>query len=324
MHIVVLDSYTLNPGDLDWTALEALGSVTLYDRTAPGDVLARSQGADALLTNKVVLSGETIARLPDLKYIGVMATGYNVVDVEAAKARGIPVTNAAGYSTFSTAQHTMALLLELSNRVGQHQASVQQGDWVRCPDFTYQLGPLVELAGKTLGIVGFGRIGQAVAQMAQGFGMQILSYHTHPERDARPGVEFVSLDEVFRRSDVVTLHCPLTADNQGMVNRERLSTMKRSAWLINTGRGPLVHEADLREALEAGTIAGAALDVLSSEPPAADNPLLGAKNCLVTPHIAWASYEARSRLLATVVDNLRAFQAGTWQNVVNGLTGKNG
>jgi glycerate dehydrogenase len=314
--IVVLDGYTLNPGDLDWRALEAIGDVTVHDRTPLPAIVERAAGAAILLTNKAPVSAEAIAALPDLRYIGVLATGYNIVDVAAAKTRGIVVANVPGYGTSAVAQHVFALILELAQRVGHHAQSVRDGRWVASADFCYWDFPLVELAGRTLGIVGFGAIGQAVARIGLAFGMKVIASTRTPRTVA--GVEFASMDEVFRRADVVTLHCPLTPETQGLVNAARLAQMKPGAFLINTGRGPLVVERDLAEALEAGHIAGAGLDVLAVEPPKPDNPLLTAKNCLITPHIAWAMQAARARLMEIAVANVRAFLAGRPAHVVNG------
>ncbi len=317
MQLVVLDGYTLNPGDLAWDPLHALGDCTIYDRTPPAEVVARAGGAEIVLTNKVVLDAATLAALPALRYIGVLATGYNVVDLAAAAARGIPVTNIPEYSTRSVAQFTFALLLELCHHVGQHARSVREGRWARSIDFSYAETPLLELDGLTMGLVGCGRIGQAVARLAQAFGMTVLAYR--PSQAAPPpGVTLVDLETLFRQSDVLSLHCPLTADNVGLVNAERLAWMKPGAFLLNTARGPLVDADALADALRAGRLAGAAMDVLSTEPPPADNPLLTAPHCLVTPHIAWATRAARVRLLATAADNIAAFLRGAAVNVVNG------
>jgi glycerate dehydrogenase len=313
--IVVLDGFTLNPGDLDWNGLREIGDVTVHDRTPDEEVVRRAAGAEILLTNKTPVSGAAIAQLPALRYIGVLATGYNVVDVAAAKSRGIPVANVPGYSTASVAQLVFALLLELTHRTGHHSQTVREGRWAACADFCYWDFPLVELDGKTLGVVGFGMIGKAVARIAAAFGMKVIASTRTARVEA--GVEFISVDEVFRRADVVTLHCPLTPETQGLVNAQRLASMKPEAFLINTGRGALVVESDLAEALNSGRIAGAGLDVLSVEPPRPDNPLLTAKNCLVTPHIAWATRAARARLMDTAVANVRGFLGGTPQNVVN-------
>lgn len=317
MKLVVLDGHALNPGDLSWDALKGLAPCEIHPRTDPRDMLARAAGAELVLTNKVVLDRAAIAALPKLRYIGVLATGYNVVDVAAARERGIVVTNVPEYSTRSVAQMVFALLLELCHHAGAHSGAVRAGRWTSSPDFAFWDFPLVELDGRTLGIVGLGRIGRAVAALGQAFGMKVLAYQHRP-KDVPAGVAVTSsLDALFRESDVVTLHCPLTAETKGLVNAARLALMKRTAFLINTGRGPLVEEQDLADALNAGRIAGAGLDVLSQEPPPASNPLLQAKNCLVTPHIAWATHAARSRLMTTVVENVRAFLAGAPRNVVS-------
>jgi glycerate dehydrogenase len=316
MKLAVLDGYTANPGDLSWGKLEALAEVQVYDRTPAEQVVERAREAEVVLTNKTVLTREAIAALPKLRYVGVLATGYNVVDVEAARERGIPVCNVPEYSTATVAQAVFALLLEFTNRVGHYARTVEEGRWSACPDFSYWDSPLMELLGKTLGILGFGRIGQAVARIGLAFGMKVLAFR---RREAGPvaGVECVSIERLFRESDVLTLHCPLTPETREIVNAERLGWMKSSALLINTARGPLVHEADLAQALAEGKIAGAALDVLSVEPPRGENPLLRAPNCLVTPHQAWATREARARLLDVAAENVRAWMAGRPVNVVN-------
>jgi glycerate dehydrogenase len=316
MKIVVLDGHTLNPGDLRWDGLQALGECRIYDRTAPGEVAARAAGADILLTNKTVLSREILGGLPGLRFISVTATGYNIVDVAAARERGIPVSNVPSYGTRAVAQLTLALLLELALHAGHHAQTARDGRWAKCPDYCYWDFPLLELDGLTMGIVGFGRIGRAVADLAAAFGMRVLA-HTRTEPPASAAAQFVSLEKLFRESDVVSLHCPLTPETKLLVNSERLSWMKSSAFLLNTSRGGLVDEAALTEALETGRIAAAAVDVLSVEPPAAGNLLLGAKNCLVTPHIAWATRAARARLLESTVENARAFLLGEPRNVVN-------
>lgn len=317
MRIVVLDGYTLNPGDLSWAVLEALGECTVYDRTTPGLTVARAGEAEIVFTNKVVLGRREIEQLPKLKYIGVLATGYNVVDVAAARERGIVVTNIPAYGTRSVAQMTFALLLELTQHVGHHAASVREGRWSRNQDFCYWDFPLLELAGLTMGLVGLGRIGKSVAELALAFGMKVIAYNTSVPVNPLLGVKMVDLDTVFRESDVVSLHCPLSADNKEMVNVSLLSLMKPTAFLINTSRGLLVDEVALATALNTGRLAGAGLDVLSVEPPHPDNPLLTAKNCFITPHQAWATKAARERLLTTATDNLRAFLAGEVRNVVN-------
>ena len=317
MQIVILDGFTLNPGDLSWSGLEALGPTTVHDRTPADQTIAWAVDCEIVLTNKTVLSRETIEQLPRLRYIGVLATGYNVVDLDAARERNIPVANVPDYGTPSVVQMVFAHLLNLTLRVADHGRGVQAGRWSRCDDFCYWDFPLVELAGLTIGIVGFGRIGRSVAMVARSFGMNVLAYDLFPPSDRPEGVRFVDLEELFRQSDVVSLHCPLTPETHHLVNTDRLAMMKRSSLLINTSRGPLVDEAALAEALNTDQIAGAGLDVLSIEPPVADNPLLVAKNCCITPHIAWATRAARQRLLDIAVANLRAFLDGKPQNVVN-------
>ena len=316
MKIVVLDGYTLNPGDLSWNELKSLGECEIYDRSPPDDVVPRAGDAEIVLTNKTVLTRDQIQNLPRLKYIGVLATGYNIVDVAAARERNVPVTNVPSYGTRSVAQHTFALLLELTQHVGHHARTVRDGCWTKSPDFCYWDHPLVELHNLTLGIVGFGRIGTAVGEIASAFGMKVLA--SRATRHSSPSaIHFVDLETLFRQSDVVSLHCPLTPQTRNLVNPERLATMKPTAFLLNTSRGPLIDEPALAEALNSGRIAGAAVDVLSVEPPTADNPLLRAKNCLITPHIAWATRAARSRLMQIAVANVREFLNGRLQNVVN-------
>lgn len=318
MRIVVTDGYTLNPGDLSWSELQALGECTVYDRTPAELVAERVAGAKIVLTNKVVFPRELLAELPELRYVGVLATGYNVVDTIAAAERGIIVTNVPNYSTASVAQMVMAHVLNLSGRTAEHAQGVAAGKWTASPDFCYWDWPLVELAGLTMGIVGYGRIGQAVARVAAAMGMNVL-VHTRSGagRAAPAGMKFVPLEDVLRRSDVLSLHCPLTEETRGLMNARRLAMMKPTALLINTARGPLVDEAALAEALNAGRLAGAGLDVLSVEPPPADNPLLAAKNCFITPHVAWATQAARGRLMSEAVENVRAFLCGQRRNVVN-------
>ena len=308
-HIVLLDDNTLNPGDLSWEPLEALGRFVHYDRTPESQIIPRALPAEILLTNKTPLSAATIAQLPRLRYIGVCATGFNVVDVAAARARGIPVTNVPEYGTDAIAQHAFALLLELTQNMAAHAASVRAGKWVKSPDFCYWDRALIELAGLQLGLVGSGRIGKAVARIAQAFGMKV-KFATRAGGRAE-------LENVFRTSDVISLHCPLTADTQSLINVETIGWMKSSALLINVSRGALVNERDLTAALNAGQIAGAGLDVLSSEPPKADNPLLTAKNCVITPHLAWAAQGSRARLLGAGIANVRAFLSGNPTNIVN-------
>jgi glycerate dehydrogenase len=317
MRIVVLDGFTLNPGDLSWADLEALGPCAIYDRTPDEQIVARAAGAQIVLTNKTLLRRETLEQLDDLKYIGVLATGYNVVDVEAATRRNIVVTNVPSYGTASVVQMTFAHLLNLTSRVAQHSAGVAAGQWRLRGDFCYWDHPLVELDGLTLGVIGFGQIGRAVARVGHAFGMQVLACDPWPQPELPPYVRMVELGEIFRSSDVISLHCPLTDSNLHLVNAERLTSMKPTAFLINTSRGPLVDEQALADALNSEQIAGAGLDVLSVEPPPDDHPLLYAKNCYVTPHNAWATKAARKRLLDEVVENIRAFLAGKRRNTVN-------
>jgi glycerate dehydrogenase len=313
MRITVLDGHTTNPGDLSWEPLERHGHVVVHDRTAAADVVARAAGADVVLTNKTPLSRETIAALPGLKCIGVLATGYNVVDAAAARDRGIPVCNVPEYGTPNVAQATFALLLELTNRVGRHAELVRSGRWSSCPDFCFWEGDLVELSGLTLGVVGLGRIGRAVATIGRAFGMHVLAWR----RTAGADPQCVPLDRLLRESDVVSLHCPLTAETERLVNATTLAMMKPTAFLLNTARGGLVDEAALAAALNDARLAGAGLDVLSVEPPPASNPLLTARNCIITPHVAWATREARRRLIAATAENVRCFAAGTPRHVVN-------
>lgn len=310
MKIIVLDGYALNPGDLSWEDMKALGDLTVYDRTTPSKVLERSADAEVLITNKTVLSAKLINALPKLKYIGVLATGYNVVDIDSARNRGIVVTNIPAYSTASVAQMVFAHLLNITHRVGYYASQNSQGRWTENKDFCYWDTNLVELSGKTMGIVGFGNIGQATAHIALAMGMHVCVYTSKEQSSLPKGVQKVSLDELFVISDVVSLHCPLTPETNELVNIERLKTMKPSAILINTGRGPLVNEQDLAHALNTGIIAGAGVDVLSTEPPKTDNPLLTAKNCFITPHVAWATLEARIRLMHIAVGNLKSFIDG--------------
>jgi glycerate dehydrogenase len=321
MRIIVLDGHTLNPGDLSWDAFATLGELTVHERTPEAEIIPRAAGAEILLTNKTPLSSATIGQLPALRYIGVLATGYNVVDADAAAARGIPVTNVPEYGTASVVQLVFAHILNFCNHAAEHGASVRAGAWSRSPDFCFWEHPLVELSGLTLGIVGSGRIGLAVARVAEAFGMRVLVSGRPGRKQEAGGFPRTDLQTLFRESDVVSLHCPLTDETRGLVNRERIRLMKPNAFLINTSRGPLVVEADLAEALNDGTIAGAGLDVLSTEPPSPDNPLLTARNCCVTPHIAWATLDARRRLMQTASENLRGFLDGNRIHVVNGLGG---
>lgn len=316
MKIIVLDGYGLNPGDLSWKGMEALGELTVYDRTSPAELLERAAGAEVLITNKTLIMADDMAALPELKYIGVLATGYNVVDIEAAKVRGVVVTNIPAYSTSSVAQMVFAHLLNITQRVEYYTHENTRGRWSNNADFCYWDTNLMELYGKKMGVVGFGNIGQATARIAQAFGMEVCVV-TSKEQSALPaGMKKMELDELFASCDVVSLHCPLTPSTKEMVNAERLKTMKPNAILINTGRGPLVNEQDLADALNEGRIAAAGLDVLSVEPAAADNPLLKARNCFITPHIAWATKEARIRLMNIAVNNLKSYQEG---NVINNV-----
>jgi glycerate dehydrogenase len=317
MKIVVLDGYCLNPGDLSWDQLRRYGDVTIHDRTSEPDVVERAAGAQLVLTNKTPLPAATLACLPELRYIGVLATGYNIVDTAAAHQAGIVVSNIPIYGTASVAQFAFALLLELCHHVALHGDAVRQGEWSKSPDWSFWKTPLIELAGKTMGIVGFGRIGRQTGAIAAAMGMRVVAndaIETNPP--AYDGFRWMPVDDLLAEADVVSLHCPLTPDNKGMIDRRRLARMKKSAFLLNTSRGPLTVDEDLAAALNDGIIAGAGLDVLSIEPPADSNPLLSARNCIVTPHIAWATREARGRLLDTAVDNVRCFLENRPQNVV--------
>lgn len=317
MKIVVLDGYAANPGDLCWDELKALGECTVYDRTAPVEVLERSAGAEILLTNKTVITAEHIAALSGLKYIGVLATGYNIVDVAAAKEHGVIVTNIPAYSTDSVAQMVFAHILNIAQQVQHHSEEVHKGRWTDSKDFCFWDTPLLELHGKKIGIVGLGHTGYATARIAIGFGMEVYAYTSKTHFQLPPEIHKMELDELFSECDIISLHCPLTDTTREMVNAGRLRLMKPTAILINTGRGPLVNEQDLADALNNGTIYAAGVDVLSQEPPRADNPLLTAKNCYITPHIAWASTAARERLMQIMSGNIRAYQDGKPINVVN-------
>ena len=316
MRIVVLDGYTLCPDDLSMDALKALGEAAIYDRTPQERIAERIGDAPVVLTNKACITREVMDACPQMKYIGVLATGYNVVDLPAAKERGIIVTNVPAYSTQAVAQHTMALLLASMSRVSEYDARVKQGAWSASPDFCFFAGPMEEMAGKTLGIVGFGHIGQAVARAALGLDMRVI-VHTRTPREGFEQVRFVSMDELLGASDVITLHCPLTEKTQGLIGSETIARMKDGVRVINTARGPLVDEQAMAGALESGKVACYMADVLGTEPPAADNPLLGAPNTLLTPHVAWAPRQTRERLLDIAVGNVRAFLAGAPRNVVS-------
>lgn len=318
MKIVVLDGYTLNPGDNPWIGLETLGSVTVHDHSLPTEVVSRAEGAEILIVNKVRLSREIMEQLPKLRLIAVTATGFDCVDIGAAASRGIPVVNVPEYGTYSVAQYVFALLLHLCHRVDLHSDLVRCGAWGRRPDFSFWETPLVELQGLTMGIVGFGRIGRQVGVLANAFGMRVLANDVAQNNPpAYQPFDWAEQERVFASADVVTLHCNLTAENQQFVNKSLLQRMKTSAFLINTSRGGLIQEADLADALKSGTIAGAAIDVVSREPIQQDNPLFGAPNCVITPHIAWATLAARRRLMQTTVDNVASFLSGSPTNVVN-------
>lgn len=320
MKIVVLDGYTLNPGDLSWDALQQFGEVTVYPRTAYNnkDIIKNIGIAEIVLTNKTPITEEVFKKAPNLKYIGVLATGYNVINIDAAKKYEVVVTNIPSYSTLSVAQFTMGLLLELCHHIGDHSRAVYQGEWTKSPDFSFWNSPLIELHGKTMGIIGFGSIGQATAKIAQAFGLKVIIYTRTPRpKLASESCTFLSFNELLDNSDIISLHCPLTAKTQGIINQETIKRMKDGVMLINTSRGPLIVEKDLKEALNNNKISGAAIDVVSSEPISADNPLLGAKNCIITPHIAWAPKEARQRLMDTTIKNLEAFLNHAPKNVVS-------
>ncbi len=310
MKIVALDGYAANPGDLSWDELKKLGECTIYDRTTPEEVTERAAGAEILFVNKVVLTAETLAALPALKYIGVLATGYNIVDISAAAARGIVVTNIPAYSTASVAQMAFAHILNITQRVQYYSDEVRKGRWSQSPDFCFWDTPLIELRGKKIGIVGLGHTGSATARIALGFGMEVCAFTSKSPLQLPPEIKKMELDELFRTCDIVSLHCPLTEETREMVNATRLKQMKSTAILINTGRGALVNEVELANALNNGTIFAAGLDVLCQEPPRADNPLLKARNCYLTPHIAWASSNAREELMQIMLENLKAYLAG--------------
>lgn len=318
MKTVILDSFTSNPGDLSWDKFKSLGELTVYDYTPNDKIIERCKDADAIIDNKVVITREIIEQLPKLKYIGMLSTGFNVIDIAAAKEHGIIVSNVPTYSTSAVAQLTFALILETYNQVGLHSNAVHNGEWSSCRDFCFWKTPLIELSGKTIGIIGFGKIGNEVAKIADAFGMNILC--NVPREKPLPSYSnfrFVSLDELARESDIVSLHCPLTPDTTGLINEEFISKMKKSAIVINTSRGPAVDEKALADAINSGRIYGAGVDVLSTEPPKQDNPLLSCERCFITPHVAWAGYETRVRLLDVVYNNLKAFCNGTPVNVVN-------
>ena len=318
MKIVILDGYTLNPGDLSWDDLKKLGDVVIHDRTPADKVVERAKDAEIVFTNKTPIGEEALNQLSSLKYIGVLATGYNIVNTEVAKAKSIIVANVPGYGTTSVVQLTFALLLELCLHVQRHSDSVMEGKWAKSADWCYWDYPLVELSGKTIGIIGFGRIGQKVGDVATAFGMNIIGNSRHwTDQSQRPNFKWAEIPELLAQSDVVSIHCPLFPDTKGLINKESLKSMKSSAFLLNTSRGPIIVDEDLADALNNDVIAGAGIDVLSAEPPLKENPLFTAKNCIITPHIAWATKEARARLLDTTVSNLTAFLRGNPVNVVN-------
>ena len=320
MQIVILDGYTENPGDLSWAGLEALGELTVYDRTPkddPEEIIRRIGGAEIVFTNKTPLTAQIFARCPQIRYVGLLSTGYNIADIDAARRRGIPVTNIPSYGTDAVAQAAMALLLEITNQVGHHAAAVRQGRWSACEDFCFWDTPLMELSGKTMGVIGFGRIGQAMGRIARAFGMEVLAAGSRPTEQGLAIARYVSLDELYARADVISLHCPLFPQTERMINERSIAKMKDGVILLNTGRGQLICEDALAAALRSGKVRAAGLDVLSQEPPDADNPLLTAPNCFITPHIAWAARESRQRLMDTAVDNLRQFLNGTPVHVVN-------
>lgn len=318
MKIVILDSYALNPGDLTWEWLETLGDCEIYHRTPQDKILERCKSADIILTNKTPLTRETLAQLPDLKYIALLSTGYNIVDWEYAKEIRVPVSNIPAYSTNAVAQLTFSLILEITNAVGLHSESVKSGEWTSCPDFCYWKTPLTELCGKTLGIVGFGQIGQAVADIAEAFKMNVIAVSGHEtDQSHRKSFRWVSMETLAKESDIISFHCPLTEKTTGLVNKEFIGNCKDGAIIINTSRGPVVNDKDLADALNNGKLRGAGLDVLTVEPPKADNPLLSAKNCFITPHIAWAAFETRERLMNILNENITAYLNGKPQNVVN-------
>jgi glycerate dehydrogenase len=320
MKIVVLDGYTLNPGDLDWDGLKKLGDVTVHDRVdhLPEAVIEAIGDAEIVYTNKTPLPREVLSKVSSVKYIGVLATGFNVVDVDCAKEFGVVVTNVPTYGTDAVAQFTLALLLEMCHRIGDHDVAVKNGEWASCPDFCFWKYPLIELSGKTIGFIGFGRIGQATAKIAQAFGLNVLAFNRSQNPDmVSDTCQYASLEDVLAKSDIISLHCPLTDETQGIINQSNIAKMRDGVMIINTARGPLIVEQDLKDALETGKVAAAAIDVASKEPILADNPLLTAKNCIMTPHIAWASKEARERLMNTTVENLEAYLNGNPTNVVN-------
>lgn len=318
LKFVILDSFALNPGDLSWDWLKLFGECEIYDRTPKDKILERCMGADVVLTNKTPLTRETLTKLDALKYIALLSTGYNVVDCECAKEMGVPVSNIPAYSTNAVAQLTFSLIFEITNAVGIHSESVKNGEWSNCPDFCYWKTPLTELCGKTLGIVGFGQIGQAVADIAEAFKMNVIAVSGHEtDQSHRKNFSWVDMDTLAKNSDIISFHCPLTEKTTGLVNEEFIAKCKDGAIIINTSRGPVVDDKALADALNSGKLRGAGLDVLTVEPPKKDNPLLSAKNCFITPHIAWAGFETRERLMKILEENVKAYLKGNPQNVVN-------
>ena len=318
MKIVVLDGYTLNPGDISWEGMEAFGDLTVYDRTKAEDVAERIGDAEVVYTNKTPITKETLDACPNVKFIGVLATGYNIVDTAAAKEKGIPVSNIPTYGTAAVSQFAIGLLLELCHHIGEHSDAVKAGEWTSNPDWCFWKYPLVELDGKTMGIIGFGRIGQDTGKIAQALGMKVLAYDSFPKKELESETcHYVDLDTLLKESDVIALHCPLFPDTEGIINKDTIAKMKDGVMIINNSRGPLIVEQDLRDALDSGKVAGAAVDVVSTEPIQMDNPLIGAKNVIITPHISWAPKESRQRLMDIAVDNLKYYVDGKPQNVVN-------
>lgn len=317
MKFVNLDGITTNPGDLSWDWLEKYGEYVVYDRTKPEEIIERAKDADVLIINKTYISAQMLDLLPKLKFVALQSTGYNAIDCEAARKKNIIVSNIPAYSTNAVAQLVFALILEFTNRVALHNESVHNNDWCECPDFCYWKAPLTELDSKVLGIIGFGSIGERVSKIAEALGMSVIAYTPHPKKDKFPNIEFVGLDTLLSQSDIITCHCPLTAETKGLINKEAIAKMKKTAILINTSRGPVVDDEALANALNNEDIAGAGLDVLTVEPPSPNNPLLSAKNCIITPHIAWAGYETRERLLGILEENIKAYCDGKPQNVVN-------
>lgn len=315
--IVILDGYTENPGDLSWEGLSALGALTVYDRTSANEVAARIGDAQIVYTNKTPITRETMDACPNLKFISVLATGYNIVDVAAAKEKGIPVTNIPTYGTAAVGQFAIAMLLEICHHVAHHSDAVHQGRWASCPDWCFWDYPLIELAGKTMGIIGFGRIGRTTGRIAKAMGMRVIAYDAHTDDEGREIAEYVDLDTLFACADVIALHCPLFPETEGIINKNNIAKMKDGVIILNNSRGPLIVEQDLCDALNTGKVYAAGLDVVSTEPIKPDNPLLNAKNCIITPHISWAPKESRQRLMDIAVSNLKAYLDGAPINVVN-------